>query len=401
MDIRNRMADVIKLRCNVCQEVFKLIVVDDWKDRLYDRAKQQVENNIRHKDNYKPIYDKMRDVGTDQYSIDKDMDVTAISMVIQYCPEITTAGKGTKEAVKQLSMDRNVTNHSSENEEEDELYLRGILSLYNLRTFIRAVDKCETSIPDKVRQEFRIRNIKKIEELKETLDDERIELVQINKQMNKYINMVLNDSNPSKKWFEILDYYRKQDKLADNSNHDLEVKLILKASDLGVKEAHISAVILCSKDQKEFEHRLSMAYDAAVAGNDCSVIIGIIKEINHYLSKRYEHVLTKQMQNIVNGLIDKDYPVTVSDDGYILWDGKFECSMQPVNVKKYICFINQMIIKKGQKPSEYDLRDIMEYIDNGFPITQDKDGVYLWDGEYIEMDIKPGMLGGKEAYIFN
>lgn len=401
MDVRNRMADVVKLRCNVCQEFLKLVVVDDWKNKLYDRAEHQIENNLRYKDNYKPIYDRMRDIGKEQYSIDNDMDVTAISMVIQFCPDVTTACGGSKEAIKQLTLDRNVTFHSSENEPEDELYLRGILSLYNLRTFVRTVDKCETSIPDAVRQDFRIKSIKKIEDLKDILDDERIELVQINKQMNKNINLILTSDDSLKKWLEVLEYYRKQDALMDNRTHDLEKEFLFKASDLGVKEAHIYAAMLSSRDQKEFEHRLFLAYNTAIADNNASIAFAIVREINYYLSKRYEHILTEQMQIIINGLIDKGFPVSISDDDYILWNDKFECSMKPVNVKKYICFINQMIIKKEKKLSDYQEREIKEYIDNGFPITQSNDGIYLWEGEDVQMEIKPVMIGGKEVYSFD
>lgn len=400
MDVRNRMADVVKLRCNVCQDFLKLVVVDDWKDRLYTRAEQQVKNNLRYKDNYKPIYNKMRDMGKDQYSID-EMDVTAISMIIQYCPDVTTACGSTKDAVRQLTLDRNVTFHSSENEPDDELYLRGILSLYNLRTFVSSVDMCETSIPDPIRQDFRIRSIKKIESLKEILDDERIELVQINKQMNKHINMILSSDNPLDKWVDIRKFYWDQDTLTENGHHDLDITFVLKASDLGVKEAHIPAAIYCNKDLKSFEHRLLLAYNATITNRNDLIAVGIVNEINHYLSKRYEHILTEQMQIIINGLIEKGYPVTISDDGYILWNGKFDCSERPVNVKKYICFINQMIIEKGKKLSEYDQRQIKEYINNGFPITQDKDGTYLWKGEKIQMEIKPVMLGGKEVYSFD
>lgn len=31
MNVRNRMADIVKLRCNVCQEFLKLIICDGWQ----------------------------------------------------------------------------------------------------------------------------------------------------------------------------------------------------------------------------------------------------------------------------------------------------------------------------------------------------------------------------------
>lgn len=59
MNVRNRMADVVKLRCNVCQEFLKLIICDGWQLVVYNKAKDEVTKNGKFKDKYIPIYEKM------------------------------------------------------------------------------------------------------------------------------------------------------------------------------------------------------------------------------------------------------------------------------------------------------------------------------------------------------
>lgn len=43
MEIRNRMPDVVKLRCNACQEFLKMVIKPNWQQRLYDIAKEAIE----------------------------------------------------------------------------------------------------------------------------------------------------------------------------------------------------------------------------------------------------------------------------------------------------------------------------------------------------------------------
>ena len=35
MDVRNRMADVVKLRCNACQDFLRMILKEGWQQELY------------------------------------------------------------------------------------------------------------------------------------------------------------------------------------------------------------------------------------------------------------------------------------------------------------------------------------------------------------------------------
>ena len=155
MDVRNRMADVVKLRCNACQDFLRMILKTGWQQLLYNKAQNAVVNDTRYKDKYIATYEKMRDIGVSNYSVD-DMDVTLITeLVIAKFNGMDAVQKSTKDALIQLRDDRNLTNHSNENEDPDELYLRGLLALCNLRFFIRTVDKAEVTIADNSRLSYR------------------------------------------------------------------------------------------------------------------------------------------------------------------------------------------------------------------------------------------------------
>ena len=149
-----------------------MIIADNWQQFIYNKAKREVENNGRYRDKYISVYEKMREVGIDNYSID-DMDVTFISEVIHGCKKIAPTDDRTRKSIEQLTEDCNLTNHSGENENPEELYLRGLLALCNLRNFIRTVDKFETSIDDGVRINYRSTYAKLIEEVEDNLDEER------------------------------------------------------------------------------------------------------------------------------------------------------------------------------------------------------------------------------------
>ena len=177
MDIRNRMHDVVKLRCNACQDFLRMVIVPNWQQSLYNKAKYEVTTSTKLKNKYIPAYEKMRDFGIEEYSID-DMDVTFISELLYSCPEIAPSDKRTKMAMSTLTDNRNAQDHSGENEDDEELYLRGLLDLVNLRNFIRTVDKYETTISDEKRLNFRKDYAKKIDDLKDLLDEERITLIQ-------------------------------------------------------------------------------------------------------------------------------------------------------------------------------------------------------------------------------
>ena len=124
MDVRNRMADVVKLRCNACQDFLRMILKEGWQQKLYDKAHYEVSNNTRYKDKYIATYEHMRDSenAIANFSVD-DMDVTLITeLVVTHFVGIESVERATCNALKELRDNRNLTNHSNENEDADELY---------------------------------------------------------------------------------------------------------------------------------------------------------------------------------------------------------------------------------------------------------------------------------------
>ncbi len=398
MRVRNRMADVVKLRCNIFQNYMKMVLPEDWRQKLYRKAETHVENKTKYRIAYLAIYSKMREIGIERYRVE-DMDVSAMSMISIYCPEIVKVELPVQDAIRRLTDERNDKDHSGENEDEEELYLLGLMWLYDLRFFVRTVNKYDMSISKTGGPEFVHKSLEKIDGLMEIMDDERIELVHKNKKMDKDIESILNSENRTQKWIQVQQYYHDQARVYNDSNIDKE--FIIKASDAGVKEAHLNAAILLyNSDISEFEHRLYLAY-CALEGEKDGDIFGLVSNINHYLSERYEHILTERMKEIVDGMIEKGYPVSISDDGYVLFDGRFWCSQKPINVKKYMYFINEMIIKKGHKLSDDYMKDIEKYTKNGFPITRGDDGLYLWNGKAIQETLTKIDINGRIGYSFD
>ncbi len=68
MEIRNRIANVMKLSCNTYQDFLKMVIKPDWQKKLYDIAKNAIVHN-RYADNYRPAYKKMHDTKIDNYGI--------------------------------------------------------------------------------------------------------------------------------------------------------------------------------------------------------------------------------------------------------------------------------------------------------------------------------------------
>lgn len=206
MNVENRLQDVISLRREICQEFLSLIIGSGWQSILYNKAKQQINNND-HKDNYFPIFDSMREHGINNYTV-KDMDTSKISTVVLYCEKDLSLSikKQTKNAFRNLVVDRDANCHLSGNETLEDLYLRIIVDLHDLREFVRAVDKYETlSISDSSRTDFRQKYVRKINKLQETFDEERIILLEQRMSRKKDIQSILDSCNPSGRLNDLLD----------------------------------------------------------------------------------------------------------------------------------------------------------------------------------------------------
>ena len=255
------MDDVVSMRCHVCQEYLSLkIKTTDWQKKLYKKAKYAIDNKLIYATSYATAYEKMRDYGTEKYSIE-DMDVTIISTVICYESALVYKSHDkTMTAIKTLRNDRNIADHSGKNEEPEELYLRGLMDLQDLKDFVRIVDKYETRISDEARQQFRLRYIQSIDNLMAVLDDERIELVQRKKERKKNIQKVLESKDPFGTWKTLYELYDSKSRINGDFS-ELET-LILEAAAAGVEQAYPSAAAhyYSYKDFNDAEKYLSLMF---------------------------------------------------------------------------------------------------------------------------------------------
>lgn len=310
MDVRNRMADVVKLRCNACQDFLKLVIRPNWQQNLYNKAEKEVTNNTKYKDKYIAVYEKMRDIGIENYSVD-DMDVTFISEMVYGCRNIVPTEKETKKAITQLKADRNLTNHSNENEDQEELYLRGLLALCNLRNFVRIVDKAETSIDDDTRIQYRRDYIAKIEDLKTLLDDERIELIKRDKDMRADIEKVLNANDGGRTWATVNNaYFDRCFKI--NKDDEAYKDFIFKAADAGIMEAYGSAAdyYIDVKKYNEAEKLLYALYNSDDEKNHDPR--NMMKLASIYLNQQSENA--GDGKKILQELIKRGYVIESEDE---------------------------------------------------------------------------------------
>lgn len=321
MNIENRMHDVVKLRCKACQDFIKMILKDNWKQMLYDMAEEANDKNSGYKAVYSAAYEQMRDYGVESYQVEK-MDVTLIAALIIYnkFPGIEKVKKETQEAMHEVKNDRNLTNHSGENEEPDELYLRGLLSLCNLKKLVRTIDKYEVDIDKNTRLSYRQKYIKEIDELKDLLDEERIELIQIDKEIDKDIKRILESNNVRGTFVSVMTAYHKHYCNFDYFENGIFYRydyFFVRASDAGIVYAHSMAAdyFIRKLDYTEAERRLRMLYDAIIKG-DCSVY-EVLSLFNGILKKGL--ALTEGMNEMINGLRHKGFNIEKNQEGlYVL-----------------------------------------------------------------------------------
>ena len=316
MDIRNRMADVSKLRCNVCQDFLKLIIAPNWRRYIYNRAKDEVENDRKYKNSYIAAFEKMRNVGVDSYDVD-DMDVSFIFVVIQYCRSVAPTTDQTKKALQKLVDDRNAMGHSDENEDPEELYLRGLLSLLSMRDFVRTVDKFEQGIDDAARLQYRLKYMADIERLKDLLDEERIELVQWKKEVNRDINKILKSDDTLKTYIEISEIYKKrfQQYHTWDSDPNKYEEFEICASDAGIVHAHTAAAIIFHfmRNYSEVEKRLIMLYQSYEKLPRYEVHF-IVERINDLLLANGS--ISDKMEELLEGIRSQGYEIELNEKGY-------------------------------------------------------------------------------------
>lgn len=318
MNIENRMHDVVKLRCKACQDFIKMVLKDNWKQMLYDVAKEADDTNASYKAAYSVAYEQMRDYGVESYQVE-NMDVTLIAAVIIYkFRGIKEVKKETREAMREVRNDRNLTNHSGENEDTDELYLRGLLSLCNLKSFVRTIDKFEKEIDDITRQSYRKKYIKEIDELKDLLDDERIELIQVNKEIDNDIKRILESNDVKRMFVHVMEAYSKHYLNFDYYENGIFYRyeyFLVRASDAGIVYAHSMAANYYIKkhDYNEAERRLRLLYNA-INNGDCSVY-DILLSFNDILKQG--DTLTKGMNEMISELRCNGFNIEKNQEGFL------------------------------------------------------------------------------------
>lgn len=317
MLVHNRLEDVLVLINKSLQDFVKLVIKENWQEYVYKKAEYAVKNNIQYSAKYISVYDYMRDYDIKSYSVEH-MDATFINELVHGCKCIVPTEKETRIAIERVASDRNIKSHLSSNEEETELYLFGLLALMDLKIFIKTIDKFETSIDNQLRLEYRQNYVKKIDELKSILDDERIELVQFRKQIRKDIDKILNSERPIVTWENVHKQY------FDNYFRDQNQKyfdFIISCSDSGIEYAHKLACIYYSKKKmvKEFEIKLYELYNSFDDIKPWDVK-GIMNIINGFIFD--ENELTEVIGNLVNILIENNHSISKNENGLFMWENK-------------------------------------------------------------------------------
>ena len=300
MDIRNRLADVDRIRCRILQDFLKMVICPNWRENLFEYVKNQITQN-QNISVYKPIYNKMKDEGISNYCIEY-MDATAIIAVIKYSGIVIVA-RSVKDELDIIRKDRNASlPHLNSNEKNDELYLRGIISLLNLMDLIRIIDNEETSIDETLRKDFRQKYIVELEKLKNLLDDERIRYVVMRREVEKDIKAIMDASTPQKEWVfrNLMESYHALN-MAKRHDEYTQEKVYLfytMASEAGIKEAYSMAsnIIVFRGNASDLEKQLKRMLDDEEQDRSQTVI----EDINHYL----DYNLTGKQNDITEGLLD-------------------------------------------------------------------------------------------------
>ena len=235
MEIRNRLENVEKLCCNACQDFVRLVLKPNWQKKLYLKAKEAVEHNHEYSENYVSAYEKMRQIGEMNYKVEY-MDISLLSAVIIYCKDIATTKNKTREAMKLVRIDRNLKAHSNTNEDDEELYQRGIVTLANLRHFVETIDQCEIEIDDLQRKRYVNKYIPQIKTLQSIMDEERIRTVQSVKNRKKLIKKILDSDNQEQAWCDFVPKYFEYETL-DNNDINLFMEFVIEAANAGVVPA--------------------------------------------------------------------------------------------------------------------------------------------------------------------
>lgn len=332
MNARQRMADVKQLRNDVFHGFLNMIIKPGWQQALYDIANQAMndERGI-FRDAYANAYSKMREIGVANYTVEH-MDVSLIRTITSYWNSrsyrdvnfnYAPMKSQTLDALKNVKEDRNdYDGHSSGNEDEEELYLQGLLSLVNLQQLVKTIDRKELNIPDNDRLAFFQKYMGKITSLKDTLDEERIELVQKTKEIDWDIQQIKNSKDPLKTWVNIHKIY--DDRAITYRDDDKEKQRLqefcIRASDAGIQYAHSYAAdyfILILDDPVEATKRLQLLLESEpnLTWQTCK---SVIDSINVILIRGHEP--TEELLQLIGYIKNHGHAVDERDGRYILME---------------------------------------------------------------------------------
>ena len=310
MKIKNRTADVVELRCHICQDFMKMIADDNWRAILYSFIQREVKG--QYKDNYIEQYKVIRQKGLDNYSFD-DMDFPFIVNILQYGPKIAMVTKYTRSALKHIKEDRHARDHSSENEPKEELYLRALVSLRDLQSFLHTVDLNETTIPDEKRAHFVQKYSKSIADLKLKIYNDCIEMFQIEKD----IQLIISSDDQGDTFLRMYRSYNEKARLSDENRTHLR-RFIIEASNAGVKSAHGYAAIYYLDDLEEATRRYEMMIDGAdkLSAHKAHQLIDFVNYA--YMTGKKP---TERMERFVKMVKDQGFCIEVTPDG-VVWNKK-------------------------------------------------------------------------------
>lgn len=252
MNIINRLNDVDKLVTTIIQDYLSLILYDDWKTTLYKYIKTgNIDNSIRYK--YANEYNKILEKGIDSYSI-KDVDITFMYEIIR-SKDITLNPRLEDKLFKYLGIvvdDRNEYKHISYNEDEEELYLMGLLHLCHIRRFLKRFNTYENNVDIQCRANFFDKYIKEVNSLKDILDEERIKAVEFTKEIDYLIESYFASNDKLAAWLDIKEFYMKKP-FANIEDKMKELdKFSIIAYDNGIVEAKHNAINYLLFEEKNY-----------------------------------------------------------------------------------------------------------------------------------------------------
>lgn len=253
MKIKNRLADVDELITIIIQEYLNFIVYDDWKIILIDYMKKVItERSYFFK--YAEEYNKIIEKGENSYSI-KNMDITFMYEIIK-SKEIQLNRRIEDKLFRYLGTvvdDRNEYKHINYNEDEEELYLMGLLHLCHVRRFLKRLLINEQNIDQVIKDVFCKKYLKRVNDLKNILDEERIKIVEFTKQAVNNINNYLASDDKDNAWLEICEFYM------GKPFNDIEDKMkelykfSAMAYEVGIKNAKYCAMDYYLYEDKDYD----------------------------------------------------------------------------------------------------------------------------------------------------